>query len=117
MSARMWHSGVHIDSDNAWRYDEVVNGNHKGYIAEGVKIVSGSVKYDSDGKILEDTRVFAPNDVAVSYESFCRSYGDSSSKSHFLKSKTFFKLRELSISYRLPKKYCTGALKGHPEWI
>ncbi len=112
MSARMWHSGVHIDSDNAWRYDEVVNGNHKGYIAEGVKIVSGSVKYDSDGKILEDTRVFAPNDVAVSYESFCCSYGDSSSKSHFLKSKTFFKLRELSISYRLPKKYCTGALKG-----
>lgn len=22
----MWHSGAHIDSDNQWRYDEVVNG-------------------------------------------------------------------------------------------
>lgn len=112
MSSRMWHAGVHPDSDNKWRYDEVVNGNHKGYIAEGVKIVSGSVKYDSDGNILEDTRVFAPNDVAVSYESFARSYYGSSSKSIFKRDMTFFKLRELSIAYRLPKKYCVGIIKG-----
>lgn len=112
MSARMWHSGAHIDSDNAWRYDEVVNGNHKGYVAEGVKVVSGSVSYDSDGNITEDTRVFAPNDVAVSYESWCRAYGNSDTKSHFLKSKTFIKLRELSLTYRLPRKWCVGPVKG-----
>ncbi|MDE6093390.1 MAG: SusC/RagA family TonB-linked outer membrane protein, partial [Muribaculaceae bacterium] len=74
--------------------------------------VSGSVKYDSDGNILEDTRVFAPNDVAVSYESFARSYYGSSSKSIFKRDMTFFKLRELSIAYRLPKKYCVGVIKG-----
>ncbi|WP_456088233.1 SusC/RagA family TonB-linked outer membrane protein [Parabacteroides sp.] len=112
MSSRLWHSGRHIDSDNDFRFDEVVNGNHKGYIAEGVKVVSGDVKYDSDGNILEDTRVFAPNDVAVSYETYMRSYNGSERKSNFLKSKTFFKLRELSLSYRLPKKYCTHLVKG-----
>ena len=112
MSSRLWHSGRHIESDNDYRYDEVVNGNHEGYIAEGVKVVSGDVKYDSDGNILEDTRVFAPNDVAVSYETYMRAYNGSSSKSNFKKSKTFFKLRELSIGYRLPKKYCTHIIKG-----
>lgn len=112
MSSRLWHSGRHIDSDNEYRYDEVVNGNHEGYIAEGVKVISGDIKYDSDGNILEDTRVFAPNDVAVSYETYMRSYNGSSSKSNFKKSKTFFKLRELSIGYRLPKKYCTHIVKG-----
>lgn len=112
LESRMWHAGVHPDSDNEWRYDEVVNGNKKGYIAEGVKIVSGSVKYDSDGNILEDTRVFAPNDVAVSYENFCRSYYGSSSRNIFKRDMTFFKLRELSIAYRLPKKYYFGVIKG-----
>ena len=48
MSSLLWHSGLHIDSDNEYRYDEVVNGNHEGYIAEGVKFISGDVKYDSD---------------------------------------------------------------------
>lgn len=112
MSSRLWHSGRHIDSDNEYRYDEVVNGNHNGYIAEGVKIVSGDVKYDSDGNILDDTRVFAPNGVAVSYETYMRSYNGSSGKSNFKKSKTFFKLRELSLGYRLPKKYCTHIVQG-----
>ena len=72
----------------------------------------GNIKYDSDGNILEDSRVFAPNDVAVSYETYMRAYNGSSSKSNFKKSKTFFKLRELSIGYRLPKKYCTHIIKG-----
>lgn len=112
MSSRLWHSGRHIDSDTDYRYDEVVNGNHNGYVAQGVKIISGEVKYDSDGNILDDTRVFAPNDVAVSYETYMRAYNGNERKSNFLASKTFFKLRELSVGYRLPRKYCTGIIKG-----
>lgn len=42
------------------------------YVGQGVKVVSGSVKYDSYGNILEDTRVFAPNDVATSYEAYTK---------------------------------------------
>jgi TonB-linked SusC/RagA family outer membrane protein len=105
MDSRLWHSGRHPDSDNQWRYDEVVDGK-RNYVGQGVKIVSGSVKYDSDGNITEDTRVFAPNDVEVSYESYMRSYQGNERKSNFLKNKTFFKLRELSLGYTFPQSLC-----------
>jgi len=104
MDQRLWQSGRHIDSDNQWRYDEVVDGK-KNYVGQGVKILSGSVKYDLDGNILEDTRVFAPNDVEVSYESYTRLYNNSN-RSNNLQSKTFFKLRELSLCYTFPKPLC-----------
>lgn len=102
----MWHSGSHIDSDTPWRYDEVVNGN-KSYIGKGVKIVSGSVDYDSYGRVISDTRVFEPNDIEVSYESYTRQYQTSTAGhwgEHQYKKKTFIKLRELSLAYNLPRK-------------
>ena len=68
----MLETGAHPDTDNQWRYDEVVNGK-KNYVGEGVKIVSGEVKYDQYGRITSDTRVFAPNDIETSYEDFVRS--------------------------------------------
>ncbi|MDR2955078.1 MAG: SusC/RagA family TonB-linked outer membrane protein, partial [Prevotella sp.] len=104
MEARLWQSGRHIDSDNQWRYQEVVEGK-KNYVGTGVKVVSGSVKYDLDGKILEDTRVFAPNDEEVSYESYMRLY-NGGNRSNNLQDKTFFKLRELSLNYSFPKLIC-----------
>lgn len=99
----MWNSGVHVDSDNQWRYDEVVNGKTN-YIGQGVKVVSGSVKYDSYGNILEDTRVFAPNDVPVSYEAYTKVYHpwNGNQRSQNIHDLTFLKLRELSIGYRIP---------------
>lgn len=104
-SQAMWNSGTHPDSDNEWRYDEVVNGK-KNYIGKGVKVVSGSVKYDKYGRITEDTREFAPNDVPISYQEYVQSYhswsGDK--KIQNIKKMTFFKLRELSIGYTFPKE-------------
>lgn len=99
----MWNSGTHPDSDNQWRYDEVVNGKTN-YVGQGVKVVSGSVKYDSYGNILEDSRVFAPNDVAVSYEAYTKNYHpwNGSKRSQNIHSLTFLKLRELAIGYKLP---------------
>jgi TonB-linked SusC/RagA family outer membrane protein len=103
----MINSGRSIDTDNQWRYDEVVNGNPTPYVGEGVKIVSGSVQYDDNGNITDDTRVFAPNDVAVSYESYMRSISDNTHYTRrFYHDKTFFKLRELSLGYDIPKSIC-----------
>ena len=101
----MWNSGTHIDSDNEWRYDQVVNGNTS-YVGQGVKIVSGSVTYDSYGNILEDTRVFAPNDVAVTYEAYTKTYHpwNGTVVSNNVKDLTYFKLRELAIGYKFPKQ-------------
>lgn len=103
----MWNSGAHIDSDNQWRYDQVVNGKIN-YIGKGVKIVSGKVDYDSNGNILNDNRVFAPNDVTVSYETYMKNYnpyiGNPTRQNIF--DETFFKLRDLSITYQMPAKVC-----------
>lgn len=110
----MWNSGSHPDSDTPWRYEEVVNGKIN-YIAKGVKIVSGSVEYDTNGKIVKDTRVFAPNDVPVSYQTYIQEYQpwSGSAVSQNYRSTTFFKIRELSVTYALPKSACNWAhLRG-----
>lgn len=101
----MWNSGTHPDSDNEWRYDQVVNGKNN-YIGKGVKVVSGSVKYDKYGRIEEDTRVFAPNDVEIGYQEYIQSYQPWSGNSRIqnIKKMTFFKLREVAIGYNVPKK-------------
>lgn len=108
----MWHSGTHIDSDTPWRYDEVVNGKNN-YIGQGVKVVSGEVKYDSYGQVISDTRTFAPNDIEVSYEDYISQWQPSTAGrivEHQYKKKTFVKLRELSFAYNLPKNI-TSKLK------
>ncbi|MCD7936956.1 MAG: TonB-dependent receptor, partial [Tannerellaceae bacterium] len=103
----LWNTGVHKDSDNQWRYEEVVNGNIT-YIGKGVKVVSGSVERDVDGNILSDTRVFAPNDVPVSYEAYITSYypGHNRPATQNVLSETFFKLRNLSLTYDIPELWC-----------
>lgn len=104
----LWNSGAHIDSDNAWRYDEVVNGK-KNFVGEGVKVVSGKVDYDAYGNIVNDSRVFAPNDVQVSYETYMSTMNPyiGEVKSQHVYDQTFFKLRDLSLSYELPASLCS----------
>jgi TonB-linked SusC/RagA family outer membrane protein len=103
----LMNSGRLIDTDNQYRYDEVVNGNRTPYVGEGVKIVSGSVQYDDIGNIVDDTRVFAPNDVPVSYESYMRSISENYIYARrFYHEKTFVKLREVSLGYNIPKSIC-----------
>lgn len=103
----LMNSGAGKDTDTKWRYEEVVNGN-KTFIGKGVKVVSGSVKYDTDGNVIEDTRVFAPNDIVVSYETYISKYHDSASRpsSQNVLDETFFKLRDLSVTYDFPKSWC-----------
>ncbi|MCD7977386.1 MAG: hypothetical protein LUG51_09590 [Tannerellaceae bacterium] len=96
----MWQTGAHPDTDNEWRYEEVVNGKQT-YVANGVKVVSGSATYDSYGRILTDDRVYAPNDVIVSYETYIKDYWKNGPQLNF--DETFIKLRELSINYDIPK--------------
>jgi hypothetical protein len=105
ISQAMWMAGAHPGSDNQWRYDEVMNGA-KNYVGQGVKVVGGAVEYDTFGNITSDTRVFAPNDVEISYEQYIRAYNDPNSRprEQNVNSQTFFKLRELSIGYQLPRQ-------------
>ncbi len=116
MDQALWMTGAHRDSDTQWRYDEVVDGKTN-YIGEGVKVVSGNVEYDSQGHIVSDTRVFAPNDRPVSYEGYMKLYNGAGNvwdaKHQHILDQTFIKLRELSLSYNIPKTICSKiGMKG-----
>lgn len=106
----LWMSGAHIDSDNQWRYEEVVNENRT-FIGKGVKVVSGSVDRDSNGNIIRDDRVFAPNDKIVSYESYINLYSGTGNvwkaRRQYLYDQTFIKLRELALTYNFPSSLCS----------
>jgi TonB-linked SusC/RagA family outer membrane protein len=97
-SYKMWDTGAHPDSDNEWRYDEVVNKN-KSYVGQGVVVTSGTVTFDNFGQITSDSREYAPNTTKVSYETYARRYGDGT---RGVTNATFFKLREVSLGYSLP---------------
>ena len=65
----MWRAGSHPNSVVDERYlDATIGGSN--YIGDGVKIVSGTATYDTYGNITSDTRVYAPNDVATTYETY-----------------------------------------------
>lgn len=97
---KMFDTGSAPETDTQYRYDEVVN-NAK-YIGKGVKVISGSASYDTDGNIIEDTRQYAPNDIPVSYQEYMRLWGNSwEGRIH---DQTFVKLRELSITYNFPTR-------------
>jgi len=107
----MWVAGSHPNSVTPERYlDATVKGS-KNYIGQGVKVVSGAATYDTYGKCTSDTRVYAPNDVAETYQEYTNKFhkgtawGGSPSPNEAY-STTFFKIREISLTYDLSKTLC-----------
>ncbi|QNK64577.1 SusC/RagA family TonB-linked outer membrane protein [Pedobacter sp. PAMC26386] len=102
-----WNSGTAPESDNAFRlsdWNNRDNPNWKGTVmSDGLKIVSGQLNTDQDGRVISDTRVFAPNDVPVLYQSWARSYNRSDYE--LTRSRTYVKLREVVLSYNVPASY------------
>jgi hypothetical protein len=107
----MWRSGGHPNSLTEARYLDATSttaATSKNYIGQGVKVVSGTATYDTYGNITSDNRVFAANDVATTYKSYIETlhkgtaWGGSPSTVD-LYSTTFLKIRELSLTYFLPK--------------
>lgn len=107
----MWRAGSHPASVTPERYLDATVKNSKNYTGPGVKVVSGSATYDTYGNITSDTRVYAPNDVPVTYESYINTvhagtaWGGSPSPLEAY-STTFFKIREISLTYDLPQSLC-----------
>jgi hypothetical protein len=105
----MWQSGGHPESLTDARAADVAEPGSKNYIGDGVMIVSGEVTFDTDGNILTDTREYAPNDVATTY---LRAVKDLHASSAWggtgttvdAYEKTFFKLREVSLTYNVPDR-------------
>lgn len=115
----MWQAGVHPESVTETRAEDVADPSTKHYIGDGVKVVSGDATFDVSGNILTDTRKFEKNDVPVYYQdAISRLHASSvwggSPRPGDIYKRTFFKLREISLTYTVPKKITKfwGPVKG-----
>jgi TonB-linked SusC/RagA family outer membrane protein len=113
----MWQIGVHPESVTPERALDVATPGSLNYLVQGVKVVSGTYTKDANGVILTDTRVYAPNDVKTSYKNYAydlhssSAWGGATSRLDTY-DKTFFKLREMSLTYNVPAKLLHGVAKA-----
>jgi len=125
----MWQAGVHPESLTPEREKDVATPNSKNYIGQGVKVTSGTATFDKDGNITSDTRVFAPNDVPSTYKQYIldlhssSAWGGAGSPADTY-SKTFIKLREISLTYNFPQKWpgkyikaASASIVGQNVWL
>ncbi len=102
--AKQGGSGTHPESANEYRLKDWENRDVKDYkgtvMTNGLKIVKGQLNTDQDGKIISDTREFAPNDISVLWQNWATNYYRSGPIT--AKSRTFVKLREIVFSYNVP---------------
>jgi len=66
----MWRAGSHPNSVVPERFLDANDPGSRNYTGEGVKVVSGEATYDTYGNITSDNRTYAPNDVAVTYQTY-----------------------------------------------
>jgi len=103
----MWRAGSHPNSVVPERFLDANTPGSRNYTGEGVKVLSGEVTYDTYGNITSDNRTYGPNDVAVTYQTYINTlhrgtaWGGSPSPPDAY-STTFFKVREISLTYNLP---------------
>ncbi|SHM00803.1 SusC/RagA family TonB-linked outer membrane protein [Chitinophaga sp. CF418] len=104
---KMWWGGTNPGTVNHFR-DEANEGKST-YVGQGVIVTSGQANYDRDGNIISDNRTFAPNTQGVNYIDYMTNTSNSQFVNYNYYSQTFLKLREVTLTYRLPSKW----LKGH----
>lgn len=101
-----WSAGTHPESASEYRYADWTHRddpNWKGSVmTKGQKIVSGQLNTDQDGKVVTDTRKFAPNDVPVLWQTWARNFYQSGYQ--LARNRTYVKLREVVLTYSLPSK-------------
>jgi hypothetical protein len=95
---KMWWGGTHPGTVNEHR--DAANEGRATYVANGVVVVEGDVEYDSDGNIITDTRVYAPNTTAVNYISW--NINTSNAFLNHYYDASFVKLREITLTYNFP---------------
>jgi len=105
---KMWWGGKH-PSSTLYREPEYAAGKPV-YVPEGVVVTGGEFRRDLQGNVLSDTRTYAPNTTAVSWQTWSQQYPyrarvTEAESSLFANTfdRSFFKLRRLAIGYDLGK--------------
>jgi TonB-linked SusC/RagA family outer membrane protein len=103
---KMWWGGKHPNSVE-YRAAEYAAG-HPVYVPEGVVVVEGELKQDILGNVISDTRKYAPNTTAVSWQTWGQNYPyrarvteSESKKFANTFDRSFFKLRRVAVGYEL----------------
>lgn len=101
---KMWWGGKHPES-TTWRDAEYAAGKPV-YVPDGVNVVSGELKTDVNGNVIEDTRVFKKNTTAVGWQQWSQNYPyraavtqDESKKFANIFDRSYLKLRNVSLTY------------------
>lgn len=100
VNRKMWQSGRHEFSDTPERANDVQG--IKSYVTDGVVVTGGTLVTDGEGNVLSDTRTYTENTTKMYYQDYAKSYHGQTAAN--IIDKTFFKLREVNITYTFPKK-------------
>ena len=100
---KMWWGGTHPGTVNQFRDD--ANAGKATYVGQGVVVTDGEIKYDGNGNVISDTRVFAPNTKAVNYIDYMINTSNAANDHYNYYSETFLKLREVNLTWQLPNKW------------
>lgn len=103
MNEKMWYGGTHPDAVGELR-DAAYRGET--YIAQGVNVTGGELVRDADGNIISDTRTYQPNSAGTNWITYMQyAYGNGGNREFNMFSGSYLKLRELSITYDIPKRF------------
>ncbi|HUH46129.1 MAG TPA: hypothetical protein VLZ54_03165, partial [Arenibacter sp.] len=101
---KMWWGGKHPNSTE-FRDAEYAAGVPV-YVPDGVQVTGGELVQDVDGNVISDTRTYAQNTTAVSWQSWSQNYPyraavsyKESEKFANIFNRSFFKLRTVSLKY------------------
>ncbi len=103
---KMWWGGTNPGTVNQYRDD--ANQGNATFVGNGVVVSSGTVEYDVNGNIINDTRKFSPNTTAVNYIDYMIETSNNVETNYNYYSETFLKLREVTLTWQLPAQWLTN---------
>ncbi|SFD09292.1 TonB-linked outer membrane protein, SusC/RagA family [Chitinophaga sp. CF118] len=104
---KMWWGGTNPGTVNQFRDD--ANAGKATYVGKGVVVTGGAASYDDDGNIITDTRTFAPNTNTVNYIAYMKQTSNGANNNYNYFSQTFLKLREVTLTWRVPGSWLKGS--------
>ncbi|SDL92959.1 TonB-linked outer membrane protein, SusC/RagA family [Pedobacter sp. ok626] len=114
---KMWWGGKHPASTE-YRDQEYAAGKPV-YVPTGVVVTGGSLTRDISGNVVSDTRTYAPNTRAVSWQTWSQQYPyrarvteEENSKFANTFDRSFIKLRRVSVGYDMTKLIKMGKVKA-----
>jgi len=114
---KMWWGGKH-PSSTAYRDAEYAAGKPV-YVPTGVVVTGGSLVRDINGDVVSDSRTYAPNTRAVSWQTWSQQYPyrarvTEQENERFANTfdRSFLKLRRVSVAYDVTKILKMGKVKA-----